>query len=75
MADSAPRTQAGTMTGWPRTFSSPSARIRSRMWSMDASSASEPENRGPNVSAISATRSNALLSASAAWINWRAASA
>jgi len=49
-ADSVPRTQRGTMTGSPWTFSSPSARISRSTQSMAASRAAEPLSLGPNVS-------------------------
>ena len=49
-ADSAPRTQCGTITGWPRTFSRPSAFIRSSTQSIAASRLPEPLSRWPKVS-------------------------
>ena len=49
-ADSAPRTQCGTITGSPRTFSSPSAFMKSRIQSIAASRLAEPLSRWPKVS-------------------------
>ncbi len=56
-ADSSPRTQRGTMTGSPRTFSSPSASISARIQSMAASRLADPLNRWPNPSTSRASRS------------------
>jgi hypothetical protein len=72
-ADSAPRTQCGTITASPRTFSSPSARIFASVQSIACSSASEPLSRLPKVSVSSAMRFHAALSFVAASINRSAA--
>ena len=63
--DSAPRTQRGTITGSPRTLSRPSFFISASVQSMARSSDSEPENRGPKVSVMTARRFQAALSFSA----------
>ena len=55
--DSAPRTQRGTITGSPRTFSSPSAFIWPRTQSIAASRLAEPLSRLPNVSTSRPSRS------------------
>ena len=72
-ADSAPRTQRGTITGSPRTFSSPSLFIRSSTQSIAASRLAEPLMRWPNVSTSRPRRRYAALSAVAARIRLSAA--
>ena len=65
-ADSAPRTQTGTMTRSPRTFWRPSSFIFAITQSIVCSSAGVPDRRLPNFSVISASRFQAVLSLSAA---------
>ena len=72
-ADSAPRTQWLTIARSPRTFSSPSARIRDSVQSIACSSAVEPAMREPKVSVSSAMRFQAALSRIAASIRRSAA--
>ena len=72
-ADSAPRSQWRTITGSPRTFSSPSARMRSSVQSIARSSDADPLSRCPNVSVSSAMRFHAALSRIAASIRRSAA--
>jgi hypothetical protein len=56
-SDSSPRTQCGTITSWPRTFSSPSASSSESTQSIAASSMSEPLSRRGKRSTSSAVRS------------------
>ncbi len=63
---SAPRSHTGTITASVCTFSRPSAFICSTIQSIACSRRAEPLGRLPNVSASSASRSHAELSASAA---------
>ena len=55
--DSLPRTQRGTITGSPRTFSSPSRSISAKIQSSADSRLDEPLNRGPKVSTSNDKRS------------------
>ena len=55
--DSVPRSQRGTTTGSPWTFSNPSRRIRSRIQSTADSRAGDALGRAPKVSHSSAKRS------------------
>jgi hypothetical protein len=65
-ADSAPRTQTGTITRSPRTFWSPSSFIFAITQSIARSSDADPLRRLPYVSVISARRFHAVLSLIAA---------
>jgi hypothetical protein len=72
-SDSLPRTQRGTTTSSPRTFSKPSFFISAITQSMAASRFVLPLKRGPNVSHRYARRRKAKSSLVDAEINCRAA--